>query len=446
MADPTITPVDQRPARFLKIVKGVAMPSEDVYDFDNSAFGRSRQQLMREILGYVPIEPDGSVKVKIPSNVPFAISVLDQFGQRITPRHENWLQLQQGEVRECNGCHTRQSEVPHGRVDADPLTANAGATATGVPFPNSNALYSPDAGETMAETKTRIDGVPEPNLNIEFTDVWTDTNVATAGTDISLLYQDLSTTAPVSSGCATQWFAGCRITIHYEEHIQPIFDLPRITYDTDGTTVLQDDTCTNCHDILDKVNNVAQVPAGQLELTSAPSPDEPLHMRGYRELFFNDNEVEVVNGAVIDRQVPVVINNQFLFQTIDANGAVVFFLDDDGMFIYEPDPNTGLPTELSDTDNSLIFQTDVNGNQLQDANGNPIPIPIPVPLPNQVTQTVNVGPILSANGALASSRFFDLFRTGTHQGRLSEAELRLIAEWLDIGGQYFNNPFLAPEN
>ena len=32
---------------------------------------------MREILGYAPVEPDGSVKVKIPANVAFAISVLD---------------------------------------------------------------------------------------------------------------------------------------------------------------------------------------------------------------------------------------------------------------------------------------------------------------------------------------------------------------------------------
>ena len=30
---------------------------------------------------------------------------------------------------------------------------------------------------------------------------------------------------------------------------------------------------------------------------------------------------------------------------------------------------------------------------------------------------------------------------GSHAGYLSPAELRLLAEWLDIGAQYFNNPF-----
>jgi hypothetical protein len=31
-----------------------------------------------------------------------------------------------------------------------------------------------------------------------------------------------------------------------------------------------------------------------------------------------------------------------------------------------------------------------------------------------------------------------------HTGYLSPAELRLIVEWLDIGGQYYNDPFVAP--
>ena len=31
-----------------------------------------------------------------------------------------------------------------------------------------------------------------------------------------------------------------------------------------------------------------------------------------------------------------------------------------------------------------------------------------------------------------------------HTGFLTAAELRLIAEWLDIGAQYYNDPFVAP--
>ena len=56
------------------------------------------------------------------------------------------------------------------------------------------------------------------------------------------------------------------------------------------------------------------------------------------------------------------------------------------------------------------------------------------------------GPYVSPNGALASSRFFNLFGTGgSHEDYLHPAELRLIAEWLDIGGQYYNDLGEAPE-
>jgi hypothetical protein len=59
--------------------------------------------------------------------------------------------------------------------------------------------------------------------------------------------------------------------------------------------------------------------------------------------------------------------------------------------------------------------------------------------------TVTVNPGLSTAGAVASSGFFDLFAAGgSHAGYLSGAELRLVAEWIDLGGQYFNNPFDAP--
>jgi hypothetical protein len=65
---------------------------------------------------------------------------------------------------------------------------------------------------------------------------------------------------------------------------------------------------------------------------------------------------------------------------------------------------------------------------------------------NPIFVTVAVNPSMSSAGANASS-FFDVFDAGgTHAGRLTVHELRLISEWLDIGAQYYNNPFDAPEN
>ena len=395
MADPALVTADQRPARFLRLVKGVSMPDRDLVDLPGTAFGRSRFQLMREILGYVPIEPDGSVKFKVPADVPFTISVLDAEGRRVSGLHMNWLQVKPGETMECRGCHTGNSELPHGRIAAQPDSINPGAMTTGVPFPNTEPALFADAGESMAETWSRLNGPREPSVDIVFNDDWTDPTVRAKDPSFERLYSDLTTEVPTTLACQSQWTALCRITINYEEHIQPLWDRERITLDVDGITVLSDYTCTACHNREDAMS-MPQVPAGQLELTSNPSTDEPDHFTSYRELFFGDNEQEVMNGALIDR----------LVQLFDANG----------------DP---------------VYEVDENGELILDANGDPIPVFVTVP----------IGAPLVANSAAASGALFNTFAAGgSHAGYLDPVELKLLAEWLDIGAQYYNNPFDVPQN
>jgi hypothetical protein len=59
---------------------------------------------------------------------------------------------------------------------------------------------------------------------------------------------------------------------------------------------------------------------------------------------------------------------------------------------------------------------------------------------------------MSANGAAASSRFFGKMESEPgagqtdHRDFMSPSELRLLSEWLDIGAQYYNDPFVAPAN
>ena len=84
-----------------------------------------------------------------------------------------------------------------------------------------------------------------------------------------------------------------------------------------------------------------------------------------------------------------------------------------------------------------MFLVDENGELILDAEDNPI----------QATQLIGVPASLNTNGARNSGRFFAVFGPGgSHEGFLSTAELRLISEWLDIGAQYYNNPFDAPED
>lgn len=386
-ADPSLTTAAERPARFLRLEKPVSMPDENVRDMDNSAFGRSRGQLMREILGYVPIEPDGSVKVAVPANVAFAVSALDSQGRRTSQRHQNWLSVRPGETLECQGCHDSGSPFSHGRPGAGPEPVWSGASTTGQPFPNtSSALYA-DMGETMAEVYARIQNIRRPSPNpIYLEDEWTD--LAGSEEDRSLAYENLQTPPPVSGVCANEWASNCRVIINYETHIHPLWSLSREVLDVDDQ-VVGNYTCIACHTSSDEAS-APFVAEAQLDLTNGPSDVEPLHFKAYRELLFPDNEQELSEGVLRDRMVDT--------------GEVI---------------------------------RDEEGEPILDINGDEQPIFASVP----------VGASMSVNGILASSGFQEVFKAGgSHEGFLSPAELRLIAEWLDIGAQYYNNPFAAPED
>ena len=391
LADPARTTAAERPARFLRVVKAVSISDEDVVDLDDTAFGRSARQGMREIVAYAPIEPDGSVMLEVPADVALAISVLDANGRRITARHQNWLQVRPGQLLECNGCHVADSGLSHGRADAF-APAWAGAAVAGVPFPNTSpALFVGEVGETMAEVRARLSCATAdcssltPSVDLVFEDVWTDPVAAGRAKDASLAlsYADLTTPPPATLACMQEWNAGCRIVINYETHIHPLWSAPRPVLDDTGNPVLDGNgmpvrhDCVNCHSPVDD-QMAPRVPAGQLDLSDGFSPDEPDQFNAYRELLFPDNQQALDTGALQD----------VLVQT-------------------GTDPDTGDP----------IFDT------------------------------VTVDPSMRVAGSLASGRFFDRFGAGgSHQGYLSPAELRLIAEWLDVGAQYYNNPFDVPVN
>ena len=179
------------------------------------------------------------------------------------------------------------------------------------------------------------------------------------------------------------------MTINYPEHIHPIWQVDRRVFDVDEVTVLADNTCISCHDDVDDMD-ATMVPVAQLDLSSGASDQEADHFKSYRELLFTDNEQEIVGGILLD--------------VLEDTGQVE--LNEDGIPII-------------------------------DADGNTTPIFAAIP----------VAPTMNVAGALASSNFIDLFENGgSHDGYLSDVELKLISEWLDIGAQYWNNPFLSPEN
>lgn len=435
VADPAQTDPDSIDAKFLRLVKAVSIPDENVLDFDASIFGVNRSQLMRDIIGYVPIEPDGSVRAIVPANIPLMLSIVDRHGKRISNRHQNWIHLSPGETRECRGCHTSTSTQPHGRLEAQAPSVHAGGSVT-QPYPNTDpSLYSPNGGETMAEIYAFINNIDghRPNIDLVYSDLWTDDSGSlTKAASFNINYSDLNTAKPSSEACQALWDASCRITINYEQHIQPIWELPRADID-DGLGGMTTGTCTNCH----TTNGGTQVPAAQLDLDNAPSDIEADHFTSYRELLRQDAQ-QVLNGTAIANRLwecNVIDDSTGLPATIPAPDQ-----DPDNDPLTPPPPPIVLrafiePAAISASMNESganhpisnnFFNCLSNDNACRDNIGESLPAAFPNECIEFAGDPVLIEPVIN------------------HNGLLSDSELRIIAEWLDIGAQYYNNPFDAP--
>jgi len=394
-----------RPYRFIRIEKAVEIPGKTVRKINQSAFGPAGMG-MREILGYAPIQPDGSVQIQVPANVPFTIDIIDANAKRVTAQHTSWLQLLPGETKSCNGCHTTVNMTSHGRAGlTNPV--NPGAPTTGSPFPNTNpAIALTNAGATMAQTLalatctsngTTPSGATTPcsqilNTDVIYDGIWTvGTTPPQPDTPFSYTYggaAGLNESPPTNANCAT-WTAQCRITIHYDDDpvkqlfMQSVWSLASRTNTVNGVPMTST-TCSVCHDPVNAMAMV-QVPQGQLDLTGSASSVDTTVVTSYEQLLFAHNAQTLNMGVLQDLLVP-------------APGP--------------PNPVTGAPTTIM------------------------------VP--------VSLAPPMTAGSAAGSTAFFRMFDGSFHDpvldhtGYLSPAELRLIAEWLDIGAQFYNDPFVAP--
>ncbi len=81
------------------------------YRADDPKMSAARQIGARQLLGTVPVEPDGSAYFKAPAGVPVYFQALDEAGMAVqTMRSITYLQP--GETRSCVGCHEQRQMTP----------------------------------------------------------------------------------------------------------------------------------------------------------------------------------------------------------------------------------------------------------------------------------------------------------------------------------------------
>ena len=353
MKDPADPAYACAPARFVRAFRAVAPPQG--MTGMRSAIGETEFE-MQQILGYAPIEPDGSFKLQVPADTPIGLAVVDSQG-RAFQTHTNWIQVRPGERRTCDGCHSPRRGA----------ALNSGAVVNSLPAALLPAMASAhQSGESMAATRTRLDtNALKLNLDMVHTDVWADTSksgvlartaLAIRYTGNTLTTDDLVTAVP-SNGI-----------VNYPDHIQPLWTRNR------GAN-----TCTNCHSDPAKLDLNATM-AGSGRLVS------------YDELMLGDPVIDATTGLPktrIEEGVLVIERGAALVDTAASEGEAF-----------------GLARK-SRLVEIMSGQNLIAGSSARQAHPNP-----PLTAPD-------------------------------HSTMLNRAETRLVAEWIDLGSKYYNDPFDA---
>ena len=355
MKDPADAAYNCSPARFIRAVRAVAPPTNMMKM--RSSLGETDFEA-QQVLGYAPIEPDGSFKINVPADTPIALAVIDAQG-RALQTHTNWIQVRPGEKRTCDGCHSprRGAAMNNGAIaDKQPAGLLASMAA------------AHQAGETMAETRFRLaQAAHDPNAgklqpDMVSTDVWADTSQpgVTAHPSVALKFtgnadpaDDLVTPVPVNG------------VINYPQHIQPLWTRDR------GAN-----TCTTCHNVSDHTDLSATI-GGDGRVVS------------YDRLMIGDPELDASGRPVIffDDGVPMISRLPALVNTAASEGEAL-----------------GLARK------SRLIEIMSGQSLMSDASA----------------QSVHPNPPSTAPD---------------HSKMLNAAEKRLLAEWIDTGGKYYNDPF-----
>ncbi|MFY9513311.1 MAG: hypothetical protein WAQ05_20295 [Rubrivivax sp.] len=354
--DPADAAYGCAPPRFVRATRAVAPPASSMGT--RAAIGETDFE-QQQILGYAPVEPDGSFKLQIPADTPIALSIVDSQG-RAFQTHTNWIQVRPGERRTCDGCHSPRRGA----------SLNSGSVANTLPAGLKSALASQhQSGETMAALRTRLDATALALLaDPVYTDIWADTTKTNvkARAAITLRYtgntdatDDLATAVPT------------RGVINYPEHIQPLWDRAR---GSNGAN-----TCSGCHNDPAKLDLRGTV-AGSGRIVS------------YDELLLGDPVIDAKTNQPVFRLeegVPMLVRGAALVETSSSAS------------------KSAGQARKSRLTEILFGETLLAASDARTAHPNP-----PGTAPD-------------------------------HAKLLNKAEKRLLAEWMDLGGQYYNDPFAA---
>ena len=430
--NPLLTPADRRPARFVRVTRAVPTPP----GLSREVIGETPFE-MQQLLGYAEIEPDGSFRIAVPADQSLALTVVDREGRGFTP-HTSWLQVRPGETRTCNGCHSPRRGSA---LNVSPIAGNHpllfGRPANDHEIhvhPGLSASSRLSAADPDGDNLTFFIVQPPRQGTVVITDTSTGDFTYTANSD-ALLGPDIFT-FKVNDGTTDSNEATFTVFIHAkpladtgetmaEMRVRTFPEIAELQSDLLYTDVWGDrlNPCIRVR----YVNNTdcfgKPLPAEDL---STPVPQNGLinYPEHIQPLWEKDRGPDTCTGCH---------NND---QTNDPRSA-----------------GLDLRATITGSGRQMSYQALLVGRIALDVNG--------LPRLRQTTDgtlRVEREPALVVPGAARASYLIEklfeqelnaaraLTTTVDHRRMLNRAERRLVAEWIDLGAQYYNWPFGEDRN
>ena len=142
------------------VIQGIPRPRGDRDAIGMSSFEQKR------ILGFAPVQPDGSFKIRVPTNIPLSFNTMDSLGRALVVKR-NWVTVRPGEqFPKCTGCHG-----PRGQDSGNPnpMAASLDPTDLNIPEALREDVSFGTAIEPIVEAKCvscHSGAVPAGNLEL----------------------------------------------------------------------------------------------------------------------------------------------------------------------------------------------------------------------------------------------------------------------------------------
>ena len=426
----TALPAAARPARFVRVTRAVALPP----GFSRQLVGETPYE-MQQILGYAEVEPDGSVKLRVPADTPLTLSVLDADG-RAFASHTNWLQVRNNETRTCNGCHSPRRGTALNVVpiagDHPPLF---GVPAPGLihvhPGVSATATFNAVDPEGDALTFRIVDAPTQGTVVI--IDQSTGTFTYTARTDAQIGKDTFTFVA--NDGATDSNIATFTVNVHAtprpnqgesmaETRVRVFPDVAELRKDLVYEDVWGEQSNPCLHLQYTGTTDCTGIALPAEDLTTLAPINGIIHYPDHIQPLWTKNRdtntcTNCHNNS--DRNDPASVGLD-LSTTLASNGHLVSY---QALLIgVVPRDEQGLP---------VFTEIDRVPKVLRDA---------ALVVPGMARESYLIEKLF--NRDLRAAR--TVLGNVDHSPMLNRAEKRLVTEWIDIGAQYYNDPYDVDRN